>query len=237
MTALETLLAAKAESDRRNYARKHALLRDMMARNPGQFVIDSDDGKGILGLTHTPTNFRVHVPASVPPVSLQKAAEDEFEWAAFPYEVERLTEKAADFVAALPRDGRFLWFDPDAGDAHHEATPPPGFGERPWLPIKTAAEGAFRPLFSAMQLVPNGFNRMFGGPTPLASMAAGGALGAGLGYGAGLVGEKVFGKGVLEPGRLRKTNPRLPLDRALLALARVVPLVGPETAPDQRAPS
>ncbi len=93
---------------------------------------------------------------------------------------------------------------------------PEGFGEEPWAYVKLA-EGWVRPLFektadrgllstpfSLLQLTPNRFNGMFGGPTPLASSLAGGLLGAGLGYGAGRVGEALLGPNVLEPGRLRK---------------------------------
>lgn len=203
MTALETLLAAKAESDRKNYAAKHALVRKLIQQQPDQFAIDSDDGTGFLGLTHVPTGFKMHMPAGAIPVPVEKSALDELAWGAFPHEVERLTKLAAPFAVSLPRDGRFLWFDPEAGEAHHETTLPPGFGDRPWMPIKTAAEGAFRPLFSAMQMVPNKFNETFGGPTPLAAMSAGGVLGAGLGYGSGWLIEKLLGRKVLEPGRLR----------------------------------
>ncbi len=80
---------------------------------------------------------------------------------------------------------------------------PPDFGDRPWVPVKMA-EGPLRPVFDALQMTPNSFNQYFGGPTPLASTLAGGLLGAGLGYGTGWLGEKILGKDVLEPGRLRR---------------------------------
>jgi len=32
-----------------------------MDANPDAWVIDSDDGKGIVGVTHTPTGFKLHM--------------------------------------------------------------------------------------------------------------------------------------------------------------------------------
>lgn len=63
------LLEAKAESDRKNYARKHQILRQLLGQSPEDFLIDSEQG-GILGLTHTPTSFRIHLPRRALPVSL-----------------------------------------------------------------------------------------------------------------------------------------------------------------------
>lgn len=65
--ALSQLLEAKAESDRRNYARKHFLLRQLMTKFPTDFVIDQDTGNGIKGVTHSPTGFQVHLPTNVVP--------------------------------------------------------------------------------------------------------------------------------------------------------------------------
>lgn len=67
-SALQQLLRAKRESDRNNYAKKHKILRKLLANaNQGDFVIDQDRGDGILGLTYTPSNFRIHIPAGVVP--------------------------------------------------------------------------------------------------------------------------------------------------------------------------
>lgn len=60
--ALPQLLEAKAHSDEKNYRMKHLLLSQMMRKNPDAFVVDSDNGKGIVGITHVPTGFKVHVP-------------------------------------------------------------------------------------------------------------------------------------------------------------------------------
>ena len=59
--ALPGLIRAKSESDRRRYPSKHKLIRMEMRKDPGSFVIDSDDGKGIVGITHVPTGFRIHM--------------------------------------------------------------------------------------------------------------------------------------------------------------------------------
>lgn len=130
---------------------------------------------------------------------------DDMVWGILPQEIDRLVKLATPYASALPRDGKLVWFNPDLGNSHTGTDLPPRFGEEAWLPIKTAADGAFRPLFDAMQLTPNKFNGLFGGPTPLAGMAAGGLLGAGLGYGGGILAEKLLGPKVLEPGRLRNT--------------------------------
>ena len=57
------LLAAKSYSDRGDYARKHALLRRLLRERPDEFTADSGTPDGMVGLTHAPTGFRVHVPA------------------------------------------------------------------------------------------------------------------------------------------------------------------------------
>lgn len=60
-SVLLRLLQAKAHSDRRAYAAKHALLRDLLRERPHEFVIDSQK-KDVIGLTHQPTGFRIHLP-------------------------------------------------------------------------------------------------------------------------------------------------------------------------------
>lgn len=60
---LQALLRAKAESDRRNYRDKQEILRRLLRSNPDEFVIDSETDNGrIVGLTHTPTRFKIHTP-------------------------------------------------------------------------------------------------------------------------------------------------------------------------------
>jgi hypothetical protein len=37
-------------------------MKQLMVAHPEQFVVDSDNGRGFVGLTHSPTSFQVHVP-------------------------------------------------------------------------------------------------------------------------------------------------------------------------------
>jgi len=60
--ALPALLAAKRESDRRNYPAKHEALVRLLRSSPQDFEIDSAVD-GTVGLTHSPTGFRIHMPA------------------------------------------------------------------------------------------------------------------------------------------------------------------------------
>lgn len=72
--ALPSLIKAKEHSDAQNYRMKHLVLSQMMRANPDHFVIDSDDGKGIVGITHVDTGFRLHVPKNIIPTTMDKQA-------------------------------------------------------------------------------------------------------------------------------------------------------------------
>lgn len=61
---LARLRRAKQESDRRNYAAKHAIIRALLTERPAEFFVDSAAGP-MHGLTHAPTSFRVHVPPEI----------------------------------------------------------------------------------------------------------------------------------------------------------------------------
>jgi hypothetical protein len=63
--ALPALRAAKEHSDAGDYSMKHKLIRQNMRRHAEDWSIDSDDGKGIVGVTHIPTGFRLHMPKGV----------------------------------------------------------------------------------------------------------------------------------------------------------------------------
>lgn len=67
--ALSQLMEAKRESDRRNYKRKHSILRRLIEDNPDAFSVDSMS-RGIAGLTHNPTGFRLHMPGTAVPAAL-----------------------------------------------------------------------------------------------------------------------------------------------------------------------
>jgi len=66
---IDDLLKAKAESDRRNYKAKHDILRRLIGSHPHEFKIDSKTN-GIVGVTHVPSGFRVHLPRRVVPTKL-----------------------------------------------------------------------------------------------------------------------------------------------------------------------
>ncbi len=80
--------------------------------------------------------------------------------------------------------------------------------DEPYLHVKQAIDNrsVFGPIASAMQLKHNDFNKYIGGPTPIASAVASGLLGAGLGYGAGWLGEQFLPEKYFEKGRLRRTG-------------------------------
>lgn len=59
--AVRGLKLAKAYSDVGDYGNKHAVMEQLLRARPGEFDVDSR-ADGIVGLTHRPTNFRIHVP-------------------------------------------------------------------------------------------------------------------------------------------------------------------------------
>jgi hypothetical protein len=62
--AVSQLQEAKTQSDKHNYARKHAILKRLLEVRGDEFMVDSRKGN-IVGLTHTPSNFRIHARRSV----------------------------------------------------------------------------------------------------------------------------------------------------------------------------
>ncbi len=79
---------------------------------------------------------------------------------------------------------------------------------KPYILIKRALKNSdvFGPIASTMQLKPNSFNKLIGGPNPLISTIAGSLLGAGLGYGGGYLAEKLLPEKYFDKGRLRRTT-------------------------------
>ncbi len=61
---LDELRAAKTHSDRREYDRKHEILRRLISQSPQDWRVDDPKPK-YKGVTHTPTKFRFHAPAAV----------------------------------------------------------------------------------------------------------------------------------------------------------------------------
>lgn len=64
MANVSDLKQAKGYSDVRQYGAKHSLVNQLVRQAPAEFYIDSEQG-GIVGLTHQPTGFRIHVPREV----------------------------------------------------------------------------------------------------------------------------------------------------------------------------
>lgn len=59
------LLRAKRESDKKNYPRKHQILREMLMRKPSDFSIDSENSH-VVGLMHV-SGFKIHMPRTAVP--------------------------------------------------------------------------------------------------------------------------------------------------------------------------
>lgn len=64
MPTVTDLKKAKQYSDAKQYEQKHQLLYQLIKNSPEEFYVDSDS-KGILGLTHELTGFKIHVPKQV----------------------------------------------------------------------------------------------------------------------------------------------------------------------------
>lgn len=64
MAKLHDLKKAKSYSDVRKYEAKHLLMRQLLNDTPEEFMVDSEDS-GIIGITHIPTGFRMHLPKTV----------------------------------------------------------------------------------------------------------------------------------------------------------------------------
>jgi hypothetical protein len=58
---LKSLITAKELSDKKQYIRKNIILRALVSAAPDEFDISDEPKNGIVGLTHKPTNFRIHM--------------------------------------------------------------------------------------------------------------------------------------------------------------------------------
>jgi hypothetical protein len=58
---VQQLLEAKGHSDKGLYRKKHEILRRLMSKSPEEFYSDSQ-ARGMHGITHRPSGFRVHMP-------------------------------------------------------------------------------------------------------------------------------------------------------------------------------
>jgi hypothetical protein len=64
LSTLADLKKAKAYSDSKNYEEKHLILRKLIETAPADFMVDSE-ASDIVGITHTPTGFRMHLPKNI----------------------------------------------------------------------------------------------------------------------------------------------------------------------------
>lgn len=62
---LDQLKKAKAYSDAKQYEQKHLLMYELIKNNKNDFIIDSEDDSDIVGVTHSPTGFQMHLPKNV----------------------------------------------------------------------------------------------------------------------------------------------------------------------------
>lgn len=65
-SVVDKLKAAKKLSDNRMYTEKNQTLHDLIKQRPDEFFVDSREGN-ILGITHRPSNFRIHMRAEYYP--------------------------------------------------------------------------------------------------------------------------------------------------------------------------
>lgn len=210
---VDQLLEAKSHSDRGDYTSKHRIIRQLMEDSPADFVIDSQEGD-ILGITHKPTGFRLHVPrivapttSSLPPVR-KSAAVNDVTWE----EVPRLAVKYAvathDLAASLldePYEGD-IWASPETGKLAYEAMGDcPDYLNEPWVRVKSATtvSEVMSPLGQVFGYTEGPLNEWYGGPRPVASALAGGLLTAGLGYAGGHMLERLVPK-MFTPGAAKK---------------------------------
>lgn len=68
---LKQLLEAKKRSDLNDYSTKNRILSDLLNKNPSQFKIDSELNAKYVGITHTPTGFKIHAPRKLVPPGIE----------------------------------------------------------------------------------------------------------------------------------------------------------------------
>jgi len=70
------LRRAKEHSDEGQYREKSDIMRALLVNHADDFHVDEDDGGHVVGLTHTSSGFRMHIPrAAVPPEMLKASPE------------------------------------------------------------------------------------------------------------------------------------------------------------------
>lgn len=229
---LQRLLAAKGYSDRRHYPAKHSILAQLLREHPGEFKVDSSD-RGIVGITHVPTNFRIHMPQTAVPAAY--LGHDESEWRDVG---QRARKTAADCsnhyrglrlrCGGLP-PGSYVALQPDSSEVCvglPKRTPnkqanaiadkfpeamvvssdlaPNGYGVVPWILVKRAEDPVLSTVAQLARWQPSQADEVIGGPNPLQATLASGLLGAGVGYGLGTIGEQLLPERSFRRGVLRR---------------------------------
>ena len=75
--ALDNLILAKELSDKKQYLRKNAIIRQLLKDYPSDFSVSEPAAKGIVGITHNPTKFKIHTVSDNLPLTLKEAADKE----------------------------------------------------------------------------------------------------------------------------------------------------------------
>lgn len=68
---LKKLKEAKKLSDRNDYEGKHKILKELLQKYPKDFKVDSSLNNKYVGLTHKPTNFKIHTPRTLIPIGIE----------------------------------------------------------------------------------------------------------------------------------------------------------------------
>lgn len=106
-SALDELLRIKEASDNRDYGKKRELASQLMNESPDDFSVERDiKTPGYSSVTHTPTNFRFHIPEGAVPSSIRLrdamskiAMEDDFP------PLQQKTAAPGDVVSAFDHKG------------------------------------------------------------------------------------------------------------------------------------
>jgi hypothetical protein len=194
---IDQLLEAKGHSDMGDYSSKHRIVRKMLEEQPEAFKIDSTDGD-ILGITHLPTGFKMHVPRVIvpqPKLPVVKTAKfDDATWKDVPVLAVKYAVATAPLVEALysePYEGD-IWVSPETSKLAYAAMGDyPDFENEPWVRVKSATTvgEVMNPMGQIFGNTEGPLNSWYGGPRPAASALAGGLLGTGLGYAGGSLAE------------------------------------------------
>lgn len=117
---LHLLLKAKKFSDSKNYEEKNRILMQLLYERPDEFLIDSDLNNKFSGITHVPTNFKIHVPRNIIPAAVKRQeltmkSASELSWSDVPEQaviyanaIKSTYKKVAN--ALLP--GTYAWINP-----------------------------------------------------------------------------------------------------------------------------